>query len=150
MTKVLPRLLSLAAAVLLAASSFGAATKPTSPEKSDSLLGIMQKELNRANANLAKANPVPYFISYSVLDHSATVMVASQGALYTSTDVHRRQADVSVRVGSYQLDNTHGKSRYSGLSSALLPLSDDPDAVARSLWRLTDREYKKAAEAFVK
>src|ERR1051326_5322259 len=125
-----------------------AAPKPA--VTADPLLETMQQELDRGKASLAKAEPAPYFISYSVLDHKATVIVAGEGALYTSTVIHRRQADVSVRVGSYKLDNTHGKSRYSGLSSAELPLTNDHDAIARTLWRVTDREYKKAAQAFLK
>src|ERR1700747_1654626 len=54
-----------------------------------------------------------------------------------------------MRVGSPALDNTHGQSRSSGMTSGTLPLGDDPDAISRVLWDLTDREYKRAAPAFL-
>src|SRR5262249_11255810 len=37
----------------------------------------------------------------------------------------------------------------SALSSASLPIGDDKDAIARVLWELTDREYKRAVPALV-
>jgi TldD protein len=52
-------------------------------------------------------------------------------------------------VGTPQLDNTHGQSRGSGMTSGSLPLNDDPDAEARVLWELTDRAYKRAAPAYL-
>src|SRR5437660_178077 len=123
------------------ASSF-CATPGASP---DPLLGIMRKELNRAHAALASANPAPYFVSYSVVDHTAFGISGSQGALYNSTQARQRSADVAVRLGSPTFDNTHGQGRYSGLSTATIPVENDPDAIARVLWHLTDREYQKAS-----
>ena len=35
------------------------------------------------------------------------------------------------------------------MTSGALPLGDDPDAISRVLWELTDREYKRAAPAFL-
>ena len=55
-----------------------------------------------------------------------------------------------MRVGSPSLDNTHSQSRPSGITSGLLPLGDDPDATARVLWQLTDREYEQASGAFLR
>jgi len=128
------------------ASSF-CATPGASP---DPLLGIMRKELNRAHAALASANPAPYFVSYSVVDHTAFGITGSQGALYNSTQARQRSADVAVRLGSPTFDNTHGQARYSGLSTATIPVENDPDAIARVLWHLTDREYQKASQAYLK
>ena len=48
------------------------------------------------------------------------------------------------------MDNTHNENRDSGISSGPLPLADDRDAIARTLWELTDREYRKAAPAYAK
>jgi predicted Zn-dependent protease len=144
------RVFAFFAVLLILSLAAMAASKPVDTKSEDPLLDILQQELTRAKSGLAKASPAPYFISYSALDHKALVVIGSEGALYTSTQVHRRQADVSVRVGSYTLDNTHGKSRYSGLSSDFLPLENDRAAIQHALWRLTDREYKKASEAFLK
>ncbi|MGH9430156.1 MAG: TldD/PmbA family protein [Terriglobia bacterium] len=98
---------------------------------------------------LAPSEPKPYFISYSVDDHQSAVVFAEHGALFTSATSRRRQLDVSIRVGSPALDNTEGGSRASGMSSNLLPIEDDPGAIAHVLWETTYREYKKAAAAYL-
>ena len=118
-------------------------------EKSDVLLSTMQQELQRAQASLGKLDPAPYFLSYSVYDQSVSSVVGSQGALINSTAARRRSADVIVRIGSPALDNSHGNERKSAISSGILPLEDDQDAIAHELWRLTYEEYRKASKAYV-
>src|SRR5260370_19014933 len=54
-----------------------------------------------------------------------------------------------MRVGAPELDNTHGQSRPSGVNSGSLPLGNDADAIARVLWELTDREYKRAVPSLL-
>ena len=110
---------------------------------------VMQGELARATGALAKNEPAPYFLSYTVYDQSVVVLVGAYGSLLTDAALQRRQADVTMRVGSPALDNTHGQSRASGMTSGTLPLGDDSDAISRVLWDLTDREYKRAAPAFL-
>jgi predicted Zn-dependent protease len=53
-----------------------------------------------------------------------------------------------MRIGKPELDNTHGTERHSGLTTGQLPIQDDPDAIARTLWRLTYEEYRKASKAY--
>src|SRR5216683_2076942 len=127
-----------------AATKAASATSPADP-----ILKVMQGELSRASASLAKTEPAPYFLSYTVNDQSIVVLVGAYGSLLTDAALQRRQADVVMRVGSPALDNTHGQSRVSGMSSGTLPLGDDTDAISRVLWELTDREYKRAAPAFL-
>jgi TldD protein len=139
----------LAISLLLITSSLPlAAVSSTAP--SDVLLETMQHELQRATSALDKADPAPYFLSYSVADADSVTIAGVNGALIASTSSLRRQADVMMRVGSSALDNTHSQSRPSGISSGALPLHDDPDAIARVLWQLTDREYEQASGAFLK
>jgi TldD protein len=114
------------------------------------LLETMQRELRRATAALAKAEPAPYYLSYAVADGDASTILAANGSLMVSTRVRRRQADVMMRVGSPAADNTHDQSRPSGILSGVLPLDDDADAIARVLWQLTNREYDQASAAFLK
>jgi TldD protein len=118
-------------------------------EKSDMLLSTMQQELQRAQASLGKLDPAPYFLSYSVYDQSVSTAVGSQGALINSNHVRKRSADVTVRIGSPALDNSHGNERKSAISSGVLPLEDNQDAIAHELWRLTYAEYRKASKAYV-
>jgi predicted Zn-dependent protease len=116
---------------------------------SDAVLKTMQVELARATAGLAKTDPAPYFLSYTVYDQNVTILVGAYGSLLTNTAVQRRQADVTMRVGSPALDNTHGQARASGIVSGSLPFGEDKDAIARVLWELTDRSYKKAGPTFL-
>lgn len=142
-----------AMALLLTAqlASFPLVASPKAADKTapDPILATMQTELNRAKTDLAKSDPAPYFLSYSVYDLEQVVIAASYGGLLSDTTVRRRSADVTMRVGTPQLDNTHGQSRASGMTSGALPLNDDADAEARSLWELTDRAYKRAAPAYL-
>jgi TldD protein len=115
----------------------------------DVLLQTMQQELKRATTSLTKADPAPYYLSYAVADIDGSIIWASNGSLLVSTTIRRRQADVMMRVGSAALDNTHNKSRGSGITSGILPLNNDSDAIARVLWQLTDREYDQASSAFL-
>jgi predicted Zn-dependent protease len=114
----------------------------------DVLLSTMEKELHRGQSELAKQDPAPYFASYNVTDGEALVILGAQGAVLTSTRTHRRSADVSMRIGSPTLDNTHDQERSSGLTSGQLPLQDDPDAIARVLWELTYAQYRKARQSY--
>src|SRR5277367_4459960 len=122
----------------------------SSPPRPDVLLQAMQRELQRATTSLAKSDPAPYYLSYAVSDGDGTTIAGTGGGLIALTSVHRRVADVMMRVGSSALDNTHSQSRPSGITSGALPLRDDPDAIARVLWQLTDREYEQASAAFLR
>jgi predicted Zn-dependent protease len=74
--------------------------------------------------------------------------VGSQGSLVSSTQVRRRAADVTMRIGTPALDNSHQQNRGSARTSGTLPLSDDRNAIAHELWRLTYEEYRKASKAY--
>jgi TldD protein len=133
--------------LLAAPALFGQSAAPGAADPQ--LLKTMQQELDRAMSSLNKADPAPYFISYSVNEEFGTVIMASSGALVANMNRHDRTADISVRVGDRELDNTHGENRFNAITSASLPLDDKPDAIARVLWLNTDRMYKKAAQGYL-
>jgi TldD protein len=139
------------AASPLTSAGTTAGNRSTSPDKAtaDPILKVMQSELARATASLTKSEPAPYYLSYTVNDQDVAVLIGSYGSLLTDAGLRRRQADVTMRVGTPTLDNTHGQSRSSGMTSGSLPLGDDRNAIARVLWELTDREYKRAAPAYL-
>jgi TldD protein len=122
---------------------------PKAAPAADPVLETMKAELNRATTELAKSEQSPYYVSYTVYDQSFVVLVGAYGSLMNNTSAQRRHADVRMRVGTSALDNTHGQSRATGISFGSLPIGDDKDAIARVLWELTDREYKRAVPAFV-
>jgi len=119
-------------------------------KESDVLLATMQNELQRAQSGLGKLDPAPYYLSYTVFDQNVSMAVASQGALINSTHGRRRTVDVTMRIGSAALDNSHEQNRASAITTGALPLSDDRDAIARELWRLSYEEYRKASKAYSK
>ena len=92
----------------------------------------------------------PYFLSYSVSDASAVSIRAQFGALVDSSANHVRVADVQVRLGSPKLDNTHGDHRASAVNSLQLPLGDDREALARSLWLATNTGYGTALDNYLR
>ena len=127
-----------------------AGAKQAGEEKADDvLLSTMRRELHRATADLGHLDPAPYFVSYSVYDQEGTVVVGGLGSLLNSTEFRRRTGEVTMRVGSPALDNTHQENRSSGMNSGLIPLRDDPDAAARVLWQLTHEEYRQAAQTYL-
>jgi len=130
--------------------TLGVAPGPASApaDKADVLLSTMQEELQRAQTNLGKLDPAPYFLSYSVYDQSVAMAVGSEGSLVSSTRARRRAADVTMRIGTAALDNSHEQNRGSARASGALPLEDDRNAIARELWRLTYEEYRKASKAY--
>jgi predicted Zn-dependent protease len=127
------------------------------------LMDVMSSELNRAMNSLgtaalpattaagAKQNvqPKPYFMSYSVADAENVSIAAEFGALVDDSSSRRRIADVQVRLGSGTEDNTHGTHRNSGLTTIPLPLTDDREALARSLWYATNRGYGRALDSLL-
>ena len=118
------------------------------------LLDTMTTELHRALTSLGKQGDAkqlpPYFLSYSVSDASAVLIQAQYGALVNSAANHIRVADVQVRLGEHKLDNTHGSHRGSAVNSTMLPLADDREALARSLWLATNAGYGKALENYLR
>src|SRR5580658_6461577 len=132
--------------VLLGQKPLSAQVPLSAPD--DLLLSTMEKELHRGQSELAKQDPAPYFTSYNVTDGESLVILSSQGGILTSSHARHRAADVSMRIGAPALDNTHDQERSSGITSGQLPQRDDPDAIARVLWKLTYEQYRKARQSY--
>ena len=139
----------LAGLPMLSAEKNKSAATPAAVAASDPVLKAMQSEIARATAELGKTEQPPYYLSYTVYDQDFVVLVGAYGSLLTDSAVQRRFADVTMRVGTPELDNTHGQSRPSGVTSGSLPVGNDADAIARVLWELTDREYKRAVPSLL-
>ena len=151
--------------ILLTPATARAQKQPASPV----LLDAMTTELNRAFTSLGRAEAglgkadggkaaaaaddkqlPPYFLSYSVSDASFVAIRAQFGALVDSSANRMRVADVQVRLGDPKLDNTHGTHRASAVNSLQLPLTDDRDALARSLWLATNTGYSTALDNYLR
>ncbi len=117
-----------------------------------SLLQILSDELQRNFTVLKqKADPAPYYLSYEVTETESDFISASSGTLSGVNHSHRRQLDVTLRVGSPKFDNYHvvGGKRGSFTSGALIALDNVPDAIRRTAWMETDRVYRAAARRLV-
>jgi len=136
-------------------SPASAATSKSAANES-ALITALDAELKRAMASLgadgtaAAQQPRPYFLSYAVSDGTAVTIAAQYGAITNSNEGHRRSVDVQVRLGSPAEDNTHGDHRNSALTTFPLPLTDDPSAIARSLWYATNHGYARALDGYLK
>ena len=100
----------------------------------------MTAELHRAYTSLGKSGAAgdekplpPYFLSYSVSDAELVSIRAQFGSVVDSSANRVRVADVQVRLGDPKLDNTHGTHRGTAVNSMQLPLTDDREALGRSL-----------------
>ena len=133
-----------------------AATTKSDPSPAAVLIDAMEFELHRAMTSLGNTatdntqQPKPYFLSYAVSDSDSIAMSAQFGAIVGSNESRRRIADVQVRLGTPAEDNTHGDHRNSALTTVPLPLTDDGEALARSLWFATNRGYAKALDSYLK
>ncbi len=136
----------------------GAAAQSPAPRRGDgptTIIGILQAELTR-NVEVLEKQAVPaYYAAYTLHDSRSTQILASFGAIDRSDENHQRFATVEVRVGDYQLDNTHpirGDARALSprLVQASVPLTDEEKPIRLALWRATDRSYKQATEALTR
>jgi hypothetical protein len=87
----------------------------------------------------------PYYIEYRVNDVDDFSAEAAFGALRESQRSRLRILRVVVRIGDYKLDSFYNQGTG---NASILPLDDDPIALRRQIWLLTDEAYKAAADAY--
>jgi predicted Zn-dependent protease len=99
-----------------------------------------------------KADPKPYYIAYSVVEHDSESISASLGTL-TNHGFRRksRTLDVTVRVGDRKLDNYHTiAGQFAQFTAGIpVPIEDNPLAIKLRLWQETDRCYRLAAQRLI-
>jgi len=127
---------------------------PQAPQAVPSpLLAEMTAELNRNMPILSKATPPAYFINYTLTQARRATVTGSNGALLDSSENLLRYLEVQVRVGDYNLDDTHktgGAQAGIQPGATAAPLDDDPAVLRRAIWLETDRQYRTAAEELVR
>jgi TldD protein len=116
-------------------------------------LVTMGQELDREMPILSKATPPAYFINYTLTSSQRAEVVGSNGALLSSEESHSRWLETQVRVGSYDLDNTHkvGNSQQGGGGyGTSVPVDDDPGVLRRIMWLETEKQFDAASQALIK
>jgi TldD protein len=140
--------------LLSTAAQLSAAPPPDAPAaKRSPLIAAMQAELDRSLKTFGTQSPPAYFIGYTITDSQRANVSGSNGALLTSTEDRNRWLEVSVRTGSYQLDDSHkvgDKEMPNGGPGTPVPVDDDADVLHRAIWLETDKQYRAAEQAYIK
>ena len=138
---------------MLPAATLAQAAPPDLAAKKSPLLATMRAELERSMKTFQAQDPPAYYIGYTITDTQRAEVSGSNGALLNSNENRNRWLEVSVRTGSYDLDDTHKvgeRQQTSAGPGTSVPLDDAPDVLRRALWLETDSQYRAAAEALIK
>ena len=117
------------------------------------VLVTMGQELDREMPILSKSIPAAYFINYTLTSTQRTEVMGSNGALLSSQESYSRWLETQVRVGSYDLDNTHkvGNSvQRQGSYGTSVPVDDDAGVLRRAIWLQTEKQYTAASQGLLK
>ena len=128
------------------------AFQTTSPERIPEIIESMtaraDRALSRAMTALSATDEPPYYMAVQLYDTTRYKTTGVDGYASPLEPVRAVSADIDVRVGSPELDNTHERARWGGggTSSAYLPASGEARATEISLWMGFDNAYRGAAE----
>jgi hypothetical protein len=127
------------------------AALPLAAQQDSVLLRALDDELSRSKMlRIASLDP-PYFIAYSLEDADVFDASATLGGLLGSSHRPLRALETTVRVGSYQFDNTNYVFSSLGRGSiATLPVENSYPAIRQTLWLDTDSSFKAAEEAIAR
>ena len=131
--------------------------QPVSAQPDDVVTRAMKDEIARSMKLLQLPSmDRPYYIEYKIVDQQSVVAHARLGSLTSSEQTHTRQLTVTVRVGSYEYDNSNNSGAGIGKLISLLtsmasgsnslPLDDNYDELRRKIWIATDSAYKQALQ----
>lgn len=123
-------------------------------QQPDFITRVLKEELTR-EMDVLKARELPaYYIDYKISEVEAYTAQASFGSLVNKGDQKARVFSVNVKVGSYELDNTHRENEaqsfempgFGGMN--MLALDNDALVIKKDIWQSTQQSYKRAVEAF--
>src|ERR1700694_2406955 len=162
--RILPFMCALG--VLCSAAPAVLAGPPDAPAKRSPVLAALQAELDRSIKALKAQDPPAYFggytvtaaerryfVGYAVTDTHRSDVSGSNGALLTSTEGRNRWLEVSVRTGSYTLDNSHKvgeRQQSNGGPGTPVPIDDDAEVLRRAIWLETNKQYAASSQALIK
>ena len=157
MTRSLRCLLVIAVALAGCAATPVRADAPLTKEETaerEAIVDALQTELQRGMTLRFRDYEAPYFIGYTVKDHTEETIRGKYGAIATDDTTRQRTAYVEVRVGDYAFDN---KANVEGESFRLteyqadrqVPIDANDHALRGTLWLLTDEAYKKAVSDYL-
>src|SRR3977135_2921528 len=125
---------------------------PDAPAKRSPVLAALQAEMERSFKALKAQDPPAYFLGYTVTDTQRADVSGSNGALLTSTEGRNRWLEVSVRAGSYTLDNSHKvgeRQQANGGPGTPVPIDDDAEVLRRAIWLEKNKQQPPPSTALV-
>ena len=120
------------------------------------VLKVMYDELQRSFEGYQDQPEPPYFLGYEITEDVAATVVGSFGVVNERNRTVSRFLDVDLRVGSFNLDNTHplrsgqGTPVLEAVSSPQSIAVDSVDALRETLWYHTDKAYRRALTRFTR
>lgn len=112
----------------------------------DQLFKTLKYELLREFTQLQRVDENVYYISYRIDDIMSYRINASFGVIHSIDSNRVRIFTPTIRVGSYQLDNTHNMQENN--VSTTLPIHDNDDLIKLAIWKHTDIAYKNATQIY--
>jgi hypothetical protein len=127
----------------------------------DDILNAMRDEIKRSLNELRMENlQKPYYIEYTLTVQNSHNLKATLGAITEDESDKAAVLNVSVRVGSYDFDNTNffdfGFSIFGSADDEenyrrrMVPVNLDYSSLRRELWLATDAAYKQSLEVYTK
>jgi predicted Zn-dependent protease len=124
----------------------------------DPIFDVLKDELTR-NFEVLKNQPIPAYYSFVRLDEVQSInAMASLGRLSSPAILNSpyRTLTASLRVGNYNLDNSHeiressGWGRSSGVDvkGNYVPYEDNPRLIKTAIWIQMDNLYKEAIQTY--
>ncbi len=122
----------------------------------DELLPILEAELKREMSEFAKAQYPPYYLAYRVSDIHTFKYGSSFGSLTSMQSNHSRFLHTDIRVGDYQLDDSHQVEGVEnrrvpnrmGERGVELPLENIAEPIKLALWGQTENAYRQALASY--
>jgi TldD protein len=121
----------------------------------DELLDILIEEMNREMDGFKNVENPPYFLSYLVTEEHSSRIQSSFGAITGEDNNHSRVLDIDLRIGNYELDNSHeirDRSFFGsfGYNRTSLPIENNDAAIKQIIWQATNKKYREAADKYAK
>ena len=121
----------------------------------DVLLHTLKTEVQREMTGLSASTLPAYYLDYRVEDVRYFQAATSFGSVVQTDKERMRVLSTRVKVGDYQLDNTHpGASDmdFEGMNDSyryeILPVDDHEAALRFLIWQATQKKYRTAAATY--
>jgi len=118
----------------------------------DFISNLLQHELSSHFNSLQKQGSLPYFMGFRLSETQTYMIGASFGSLIADDYNRGRMVSSEIRIGSYELDNTHPLDKmgygFSGRSVQQLPVDDSILPITNALRECADAAYKSALEEY--